>query len=318
MWDSMTQEAPFFFSRDSSIRAVVHSPSCCSTGSEKQALKENLCQPGAQHGPIYSASQAGSTLHSKSWSATPSCCQYPGSQLTVPRGDVCAVLCCGVWWSWDGDKCWDESHTLTGEEEPTLSSLLLHSWLPLVIHCHSPGPAVLNSGAVQWYQYDDMTVLWCEVQFSEPALDHLVLLCMCSKCPSLMPGWGWWTGCLGTGRKSGQRQVHPPSVLSPQLTRLLLPSARADLSWSNLHEGRYPGPRQEIMRGKTTEDLPMPLTGTSVSTGKFPEMKDTQQAKSALAFRLSRKGSEISNHGHASLTGTWLPGHKLIRINDRR
>lgn len=79
--------------------------------SENQALKENLCQPGAQHGPIYPASQAGSTLLCKSCSGTASCCQYPGSHLTVPRGDVCAVLCCGVGWGWDGDKCWGVSPT---------------------------------------------------------------------------------------------------------------------------------------------------------------------------------------------------------------
>lgn len=196
------------------------------------------------------------------------------------------------------------------------------SFTPLLASSGDPLPFPWHCSAEQrscpvipvWWHDNIMvwgTIFWACFRPPGPAL-HVF------KMPSLMPGWGWWTGCLGTGRKSGQRQVHPPSVLSPQLTRLLLPSIRADLSRSNLHEGRYPGPRQEIMRGKTTEDLPMPLTGTSVSTGKFPEMKDTQQAKSALAFRLSRKGSEISNHGHASLTGTWLPGHKLIRINDRR
>lgn len=39
------------------------------------------------------------------------------------------------------------------------------------------------------------------------------------------------------------------------------------------------------MRGKTTEDLPMALTGTSMSAVKFPEMKDTQKAKSAFQER---------------------------------
>lgn len=236
-----------------------------------------------------------------------------------------SVLFCAA--GWDGAEMETNAevwvpHTDWRRRVHPQSSVLLHSQLPLVIYCHSAGTAVLDRGAAQWYQYDNMTVLWCGAQFPEPALDHQVLLCTCSQCPSLMPGWGWWPGCFSTGRKSGQRQVHPPSVLSPQLTRfLLLSSIRAVLSWSSLHEEGTCStldPDGKWMRGKTTEDLSVPLTGTSVSAVKFPEMKDIQQANSALAFSFSRKRSKISNHGRASLTGTWWPGHTLIRINDRR
>lgn len=163
-----------------------------------------------------------------------------------------------------------------------------------------------------------MTVLWCEAQFPEPALHLLVLLCLCSQCPSLMPGWGWWPGCFSTGRKNEQRQVHPPSVLSPQLTRLLLLSRlRADLSWSSQHEGRYmgyPGQRQEMNERENNWRPPYGLNWHfSVSC---EVSRDEGHPKGQIC--LSGKGLKISNHGHASRTGTWWPGHALIGINDRR
>lgn len=175
MWDRMTQEAPFFFSRDPSIYAVVHSPSCCSTGSEKQALNENQCQPGAQQRPIYPASQTGSTLHSKSCSAMTSCCQYPGSHLTVPRGDVCAVLCCGVWWGWDGGKHWGVSATHwlhTWLEMKSPPSVLFYSipgslWcsitIPLALQCWT-GELPSDTGMMTWLyhvvRHNFLTLLW--------------------------------------------------------------------------------------------------------------------------------------------------------------
>lgn len=102
----------------------------------------------------------------------------------------------------------------------------------------------------------------------------------------------------------------PPSLQHKSCLELKQPA------WGRYMQ--YPGPRREMNERETTEDLSVPLTGTSVSAVKFPEMKDIQQANSALAFSFSRKRSKISNHGHASLTGTWWPGHTLIRINDRR
>lgn len=245
MWEKITQEAPFFFSRDPSICAVQYSPSCCFTGSEKQALNENQCQPGAQHGPVYPASQAGPSLHSKSCSATTSGCQYPGSHLTVPVG--MAVLFCAA--GCDGAEMDTNAEVWVPHTDCT------QDWRRKVHPQFCFIPLLASSGdilALPWHcsaeqgrcpvisvWWHESTVVWDTISwacFGPPgrALHVLTMRLIDARV-------GTMTWMLQHWEEDAQRQAHPPSVPSPQLARLLLSSVRANLSWSSLHEGRYMG-----------------------------------------------------------------------------
>lgn len=296
MWDRMTQEDPFFFSRDPSTCAVVHSPSCCSTGSEKQGLNENQCHPGAQHGPIYPG-----WLHplllspAVPWQVAVS---TQAHHLTVPVGPSALLRAAGR----------DGAEMETNTEGWVLHTDCTHDWRRRVHPQFCSTPLLASSGdilAFPWHcsaeygscpvipvWWHDSTMVWGTISWAffgppGPALHVPTTPLIDARVGTITWMLQHWQGkWAGTGSFS---------CAVPSADQILFFPAK-EVAWAEaacMREGTWgtlDPDRNWMRRKKAEEDLPMPLTGTPVSAVKFPEMKNIQQAKSALAFSLSGKG----------------------------
>lgn len=138
------------------LLGIRSSPFCCSTGSAKQALNENQWEPGAQHGPIYPASQSGSIIYSESCHALTSCRQHPGSppySATRAMSTLLRAAGCDGTGTETNAKVWARDANFRARLEKKSPSQCCFASLPAssVIYCHFTN-TVLNVGAAQWHQ----------------------------------------------------------------------------------------------------------------------------------------------------------------------
>lgn len=109
------------------------------------------------------------------------------------------------------------------------------------IDCHSHNTAVQNMGAAQWYNYDDVTVLWCGFTIASAFFGQPDLALHQPTLPLIQARVRVLTWLFHHWKVGGQRQVHPP-FLFPQLMGLSILSIKTtELSWTSLHAGRYMG-----------------------------------------------------------------------------